>query len=303
MYGAPEALIELVQRLTTTIIGMGIGYEIVLVDDACPKGSWRVIEKLIATSENLIGIRFSRNFGQHMAIFAGLKRSRGKYVVVMDCDLQDRPEEIPKLYNALTEECWYVVAHRTERNDFHLKRFSSWAFHKILSYLTGTESNAGVANFGIYKRKVIDSYLQIKERTRSFQLHLLWLGYNHSMVEVKHSERPSGRSSYTFAKLLHYAFDLILCFSDKPIRLAISAGSFTALGSFFLALFFAIRWFSFGSSVEGWTSLIVSIWFLAGINMMLVGVVGLYVAKTFDECKKRPLYVVDKEIDASGKIS
>jgi dolichol-phosphate mannosyltransferase len=168
--------------------------------------------------------------------------------------------------------------------------------------MTGTESNEGIANFGIYRRQVIDSYLQFKERTRAFQLHLLWLGYKHSIVEVEHSERPHGSSSYTFSKLVHYAFDLILCFSDKPIRLAIRAGAFAALGSIILAVFFAIRWFTFGAGVEGWTSLIVSIWFLAGLNMMLVGVVGLYVAKTFDESKDRPLYIVDKEVQTSRNI-
>ena len=117
IYGAPESLEELVERIAKTMENMQLSYEIVLVDDACPKGSWQIIQSLVETSPHIVGIRFARNFGQHIAITAGLKRSRGKLVVVMDGDLQDQPEEIPKLYEALTDDLWYVVAHRTARQD------------------------------------------------------------------------------------------------------------------------------------------------------------------------------------------
>jgi dolichol-phosphate mannosyltransferase len=295
-YGSPDSLSELALRLADVFANMNASYEVIFIDDGCPLESWPKIAQIVNLYPQARGIRFTRNFGQHMAILAGLAHSQGNLVVVMDCDLQDRPEEIPAMFRALKDDDWYVVAHRSNRSDPFVKRLGSWGFHRLLSFITGTKSNEGLANFGVYRRGVIDAYLNLEERTRAFQLHLGWLGYRHSLISVEHSERPHGSSSYGLINLTRYAFDLIFCFSDKPIRIAIKAGFITAVSSMLVALFFVMRWLTLGSTVEGWTSLVVSIWFLGGLNMMLVGVVGLYVSSTFDECKKRPLYVIDKDI-------
>ena len=294
VYGSPSSLEELTSRIAKVTDSINRSHEIILVNDGCPRGSWQVVCQLAQTMDGVIGINLSRNFGQHYAITCGLHYSRGHNVVVMDCDLQDLPEEIPKLLAKMNEGYDLVFGQRKFRQDGFWKRISSKFFHKVFSYMTDTESDASVANFGVYSRKVIDAYLTLSERNRAFPLHVRWLGFNKGEVEVQHSGRYEGTSSYNLTKLMKFAFDTIISFSDKPLKLFLKFGFLISTVSIFFAAYFFIMRITYRISVEGWTSLIVSVWFLGGVIIMMLGIVGVYVAKSFDEAKARPTFVVDE---------
>lgn len=294
VYGSPSSLDELTSRLTSVLGSLESSYEIILVNDGCPKGSWEIVNRLATAIDSVVGINLSRNFGQHYAITCGLKFSTGKNVVVMDCDLQDLPEEIPKLLSEMNKGHDLVFGQRKVRQDSFWKRMSSKLFHRTLSYMTDTESDESVANFGVYSRKVIDAYLSLSEQVRAFPLHVRWLGFNKGTVEIKHSERYEGTSSYTLRKLIKFALELIISFSDKPLKLMVKFGFFMSAISMSFAAYFLIMRLMYEVPVEGWASLIVSVWFLGGVIIMMLGIVGVYVAKSFDEAKARPTYIVDE---------
>ncbi|WP_189477511.1 glycosyltransferase family 2 protein [Halioglobus pacificus] len=295
VYGCPEALPTLVHRLEKVLSEVASYFQIILVDDRCPKGSWEEIVNLKAGHTSLVGIRLSRNFGQHNAITAGLEHSTSDWVVVMDCDLQDPPEEIRKLADSVRDgDVDIVFAKRHQRKDGFLKRKSSRVFHGLLSALAGIESDPAIGNFSIASRKAINAYLRFPERTKAFSILLRSLGFDVSCVDIASEERHSGSSSYTLRKLLVLSADIAISHSDKPLWIMIGFGFFLSAISLIFAGYQFFRWLIADVSVEGWASLIVSIWFLGGMIIALVGIVGVYVAKTFDETKARPLYLVDK---------
>lgn len=292
VYNAEQCLEELVSRIDQTTKQLHLECEIILVDDWSTDGSWARIEKIAAANPEVKGIRLSRNFGQHYAITAGLDHCAGEWVVVMDCDLQDQPEEIANLYNKAKEGFQIVFAQRIKRRDNILKRAYSKLFYAIFGYLTNTKQDPTIGNFGIYHKHVIDSILSMKDYHRYFPTMVRWVGFMHSKIGVTHAERINGRSAYTLKKLLNLAIDIIISFSDKPLRLMVKFGLFISSISFLFALYNLILFINKKIEVLGYTSLIVSIWFLSGLIIMLLGVVGLYVGKTFEKAKDRPVYLV-----------
>lgn len=239
------------------------------------------------------GMQFSRNFGQHYGITAGLDHCTGDWVVVMDCDLQDQPEEIPRLYAKAQEGFEVVLAQRKQRRDSFFKRLSSRLFYGTLNYLADMEYDASVGNFRIISRKVVTQYRQIREQLRFFGGLVDWMGFPAASVEVEHAARYAGETSYNFSRLWKLAAETIIAYSDKPLRLSIRFGFFISLVSFCFALKIAYGALTAGSPVMGWPSLIVSLYFLGGIIISILGIIGLYLGKTFDEAKRRPLYIVN----------
>jgi polyisoprenyl-phosphate glycosyltransferase len=300
VYGAPECLPELHQRLIATLSTLVKTFEIILVNDACPKGSWSGIKALAEKDDHVTGINLSRNFGQHYAITAGVDFARGDYIVVMDCDLQDQPEEIAKLYQAAlgNANVDIVLARRIRRRDFFLKRWSSQLFYKILNYLTDTPYDHTIANFGVYRRPVADAFKRLRERLRFFPVMVHWLGFNKIYVDVDHARRKEGGSSYTFGRLYALAMSVILAFSDKPLRIAVRIGLLMSAASIIAAIIIVIRALTGHYTVQGWASLIVSMWFLSGLMIFFMGILGIYIGKTFDQVKGRPLYVVRDILNA-----
>jgi Glycosyltransferases involved in cell wall biogenesis len=297
VYRAENILNELANQLETELLKITNHYEIILVEDCGPDKSWLVIENICKERTHFRGIKLSRNFGQHYAIAAGLEKTLGQWIVIMDCDLQDRPDQIIKLYNKANEGYDIVQGSRENRKDGFLKRQSSWIFYKILSYLSGNKLNNNIANFGIYNRKVILAICSLPEKIRFFPTLIDWVGFKKGIVTIEHSNRHEGKSSYTLNKLINLSMDVILAYSDKPLRLIVKLGFATSLISVLYALYMIIQFYSGEIIVLGYTSLIISIWFLSGILIFILGIIGLYIGKIFENVKDRPLYIIDKEIN------
>jgi polyisoprenyl-phosphate glycosyltransferase len=297
VYRAENIIPQLVDRISRNAEKITMDYEIILVEDCGPDNSWQAIQELSNSNSKIIGIKLSRNFGQHYAITAGLDHARGEWVVVMDCDLQDVPEEIPSLYNKAQEGFDVVLARRAVRKDHFFKRLFSAAFYRTLGYLTGSDQDESIANFGIYNRKVIQAVVSMRESIRYFPTMIKWVGFKTIKMDVVHDHRADGKSSYNFRKLLRLATDIILAYSDKPIRIMVRFGLLISLASFLFALRLLYLWSNERIEILGYTSLIVSIWLLSGLIISTLGIVGLYIGKTFEGVKKRPIYIIDKIVN------
>ena len=292
VYKAEHCLDELYRRLVSSLGQITQNFEIILVEDCGGDGSWGVIERLSQTDPRVRGIQFSRNFGQHYGITAGLNLCRGDWVVVMDCDLQDRPEEIPRLYAKAQDGFDIVLARRGTRQDPLMKRFTSWLFYRVFSYLADMEYDGESGNFRIISRKVVMSFRRFHEQLRFFGGLVQWMGFPTASIEVQHDERLAGKSTYTFSKLWKLAAETIIAYSDKPLRLTIRLGFMMALLSFCYGAYILGHAYMYGSPVPGWNSLIVSLYFIGGIIISILGIIGIYLGKSFDESKKRPLYII-----------
>ena len=293
VYRAESCLEELYRRLKAVLEPLTADFEIMLVEDCGGDRSWPLIVELAQRDPRVKGIQFSRNFGQHYGITAGLDRCNGDWVVVMDCDLQDRPEEIPRLYAKAQEGHEIVVARRGKRSDPLLKRFSSWLYYSVFSWLADMDYDPQAGNFRILSRKVINNYRNMRERSRFFGSLINWMGFPFTSIDVQHDERFAGDSSYTFGKLWRLGAETIIAYSDKPLRLAVRLGFFIATCAFLYGIYILFRALFHGSPVTGWSSLIVSIYFMGGVIVAILGILGIYLGKTYDETKHRPLYVIN----------
>lgn len=295
VYNSQNIVPLLVNRVEKVLKHITEDYEIILVDDYSTDNSWQSIETAAKSNLKIKGIKLSRNFGQHYAITAGLDNAFGEWVIVMDCDLQDRPEEIINLYKTAIEGNYDIVlAGRINRKDKYLKKMYSKYFYKILGFLTGTKHDASVANFGIYSKCVIREIKSLRESIRYFPTMVNWVGFRKTTIIVTHSEREEGKSSYNFKKMFNLAIDIILAYSDKPIRITIKLGIFISFVSFIMSLYTFIKWYNGTINVVGYSSLIISIWFLSGCILTTLGIIGLYVGKIFEGVKGRPIYIIEK---------
>jgi polyisoprenyl-phosphate glycosyltransferase len=297
VYRAEEILPKLVSEIEKTMLAMGLSYEIILVDDRSPDNSWQVMQAISAQNPKVKSVRLSRNFGQHPAIMAGLSVSQGEWVVVMDCDLQDQPKEIAKLYAKAQEGYEVVMARRVNRQDGFFKKLSSTMFSKVFNYLSDTKINHEVANFGIYHHKVIAEVLEIGDCVKSFPLFVYYVGFKQTQIEIEHAQRDSGSSSYTLSKLLNLAFNSIIAYSNKPLRLFIRLGGAISLLAFLIGLYY-LGFYLFGQiKVPGYASIIVSLSFLCGIIICAIGVVGVYLGRVFEQTKNRKPFIIETEIN------
>jgi dolichol-phosphate mannosyltransferase len=288
-----EAIIEeLYRRLRAALESITPDFEILLVEDCGGDRSWELICDLARRDPRVKGLQFSRNFGQHYGITAGLDHCDGDWVVVMDGDLQDRPEDIPALYARAQEGYDVVVARRGIRLHSPLKRFASWAFYRLFSWLSDIEYDGETGNFRIVSRRVVENVRRMREQMRFFGGLLAWMGFPTALVDVQQDPRFAGRSSYSLRRLSRLAVDVIIAYSDKPLRLAIRLGFYMALFAFLFGLFFIYRALFHAFPVLGYPSIMVSIYFVGGIIIAILGILGIYLGKTYDETKRRPLYVV-----------
>ncbi len=292
VYKAEDSLEELYRRLRASLETITTDFEIILVEDCGGDRSWEMITGLSRTDKRVKGIQFSRNFGQHYGITAGLDYCDGDWVVVMDCDLQDLPEEIPRLHSKALEGYDIVLARRGKRKDPLVKRLSSWIFYKVFSYLSDLTYDGQVGNFRIMSRQVVTNFRSMREQLRFLGGLITWMGFPMTSIDVTHAESCRGESTYTLRKLWKLASETIIAYSDKPLRLSIKFGFILSLLALVYGAFIVYRAYTRGIPVLGWGSLMVSLYFLGGVIIAILGIIGIYLGKTFDETKKRPLYII-----------
>ncbi|HEY1539288.1 MAG TPA: glycosyltransferase family 2 protein [Solirubrobacteraceae bacterium] len=297
-YACATCLHALHERLTATLTAMDVGYELVFVDDRAKDGSWDVLAQLAAGDARMRAVRLSRNFGQHVAITAGLAQARGSWIVVMDCDLQDPPEEIPRLYAKAREGHDIVFARRLRRPGARGRVLAGRIYFKALNRVAGTRIDRSYGTFSIISRKVADAYLQFRDRDRHYLFILYWLGFNQATIDVPAAARHSGTSSYGALALMRHAFDGLVFQTTAVLRWIAYAGFALAACGGLLACYFVAANLS-GGSPPGWTSLATLLLLLTGFVIASSGVVGLYVGKIFEQVKQRPLYVVDEVLEAA----
>ena len=297
VYNESSLIDELVRRVKANVKLITEDYEIIIVDDGSQDNTWKSIENEAETENRLKGIKFSRNFGHHYAITAGLNNAKGDWVVVMDGDLQDRPEVINQLYTKAQQGFDIVVVSRTKRPERLYYKILQKIFYKILIALTGVKFDSRQANFSIINRKVVNAFMEFPENLRFYGTTLMWLGFKRSLVLAEHGVRFSGRPSYTFKKRLKLALDIIIAFSERPLRITIYFGVLIfMISTFALILMFSKS--SFGNDTFlGWQIATSSIFFVGGIILIVLGILGIYLGKIFIEVKRRPLYIISEQLN------
>ncbi len=298
VYRAEKILPELVRRIEEAVKPLTDDYEIILVEDCSPDASWKIIEEICAQNLRVVGIKLSKNFGQHYAITAALAHSKGNYVVIMDCDLQDDPKYIPELLS--TAQKGYNVVYTVKKARRHnvLKNISARLYGFILDKLTENEElyNLKIGAYSILSRKVVEAFLLFKDVHRHYLLVLKKLGFKSTTISIEHKERFEGKSSYNFTKLFNSAIDGIVSQSNRLLYLSVYIGlGMFVLSLFFIGLLFAL-YFTQGF-LSGWTSLMVMLLFSTGVVMLVFGIHGLYIGKIFDQVKGRPLYIVEETLN------
>ena len=297
VYKGGHMVAELVRRNVESVSHITEDYEIILVNDASPDSSWEEIVKQCTANPKVKGINLSRNFGQHYAISAGLSYASGEWVVVMDCDLQDRPEEIPNLYRKAQEGYDIVYARRAVRRDSVVKKSTSALFYRVFRHLSGIQSDKAVANFGIYHKRVIEEFNKMPEQSRFFPSQIKYLGFKDASIDVEHNERSEGKSSYSLMKRFKLGFDVIVSNSNKPLRFAVGLGFGMSALSFLLALYNVVAKWAGVIQVPGYTTTVFSIWFVGGLLLLVMGIMGLYIGKIYDQVKGRQLFIVKDKVN------
>lgn len=268
------------------------------VDDRSPDRDWEVIAGLCRNDHHVKGIRLSRNCGQHHALTAGLDHADGDWVVVMDCDLQDRPEVIPALLEKAREGFDVVFARRIDRTDPWTKTLPGDLFGAVLAWLTGTKVDRAIANFSVCNSATVEAFRQYRERDRSFGTVMNLIGFRKTAIDVPHDARPAGSSAYTFRALLRFALRNVLGSTTRPLVLSVHVGAWLAGASLLCGLVVAVRFLVFRTApLTGWATVALLMSFFFGLLFMQLGVIGLYLGSTFEETKRRPLYHVSESLN------
>jgi len=296
VYGCRECLGVLVDELANVLSRTSRTFEIVLVDDGSPDNSWSEIRLLAEKNSFVRGIRFSRNFGQHAAIMAGLRASRGEVAVIMDCDMQDPPEVILRFLAAL-EHAEVAIGVRVGKKSA-IRVFESRLFNRVMRVLTGTAIDNRQGGIIGMTRKVIDNYCKIREVNHHLLFILRWLGFPHVEVEYERMPRHVGKSSYILRKRIKHGLSGLLFESIRFFQLIASIGVALALAGFALTTLVVFRAVFYGS-LSGWPSVISVLLVFFGITILLQAVVGGYVAKTFEQSRNRAMFVVSEDTSSS----
>lgn len=295
LFNEEECVVPFYQQVSSALSGEET-WEIVLVDDGSSDRTWQRISELAREDGRVKGARFSRNFGQHVALTAGIDRSRGDYIVLMDADLQDRPEEIPRMLERARAGFPIVYARRRSRQESFLKRTGSRLFYSVFNALGSLALPPDVGIFRVLERRVVDQLIQLREQTRMLTGLIDWLGFEATFVDCDRPSREIGQSKYNLRKMLRLAINGLTSFSVVPLRFATFAGLIVSFISFCLGATFVYQKLVFGTGILGWPSLITSIFFLGGVQIFMIGVLGEYIGKIFLEVKNRPLYVVSESV-------
>jgi polyisoprenyl-phosphate glycosyltransferase len=276
------------------------GFEIVLVDDRSPDGAWDVLEQLAASDSRVRAVRLSRNFGQHAAITAGFARARGNWVAVLDCDLQDPPEELPRLYER-AQEGYDIVFGRRRREHAPLpRRLLSRLYFRTLQVFTGADIDADYGTLSIVSRRVRDEFLRVTDRNRHYLFILYWLGFERSTIDYTLAPRAEGKSSYNWRSLLRHAVQGVFFQTTALLRWVVYGGFAVAVAGGALGIYLVVARLT-GKGYPGWTSIMVLLLVLGGLGILTAGVIGLYVGEIFNEVRGRPLFIIEEETSSADR--
>lgn len=295
VYGAASLLHELVSEIESAVQKFTDDYEIILVEDHSLDDSKKIIREICAENKHVIGVFHSRNFGQQYAIHTGFTIAKGDYIITLDCDLQDTPALIQDLVEKSKEGYDIVFASRQNRQDGYVKKLGSKLFNKLLGFMTDTVQDETIANFVLYKKKAVEAMLCMGDCRRYYPLMNHWVGFETCKLPIPHAERTDGKkSSYSLQKRIELAFNTAVAFSTKPLRLIIFFGAIISVLAMILALIMIINYFCGSNIVSGWTTLFVSTWLIAGLMMITMGIVAIYVGNIFEQTKNRPTTIVSE---------
>lgn len=301
VYGDKRNVSLLYSKLVDVLSKMDIEYEIILVNDCCPYGSGEEIEKIAKQDTHVKFIDLSRNFGQHNAIKAGLDYAKGDWAVVMDCDLQDNPQDIIKFYKEAKKGFDVVWGIREKRKDSFLKLFLSKTYRTVEKKLSNYVTNYDHGNYSIISKKVLNEFKKINNHNFNYCTVIYYLGFKTSCIEIEKCKRAEGKSGYNFIKGVRLALKSIIANSNKPLIFA----TYCSLLMFSFAIVFIIKllfdYYVYNNKLLGWTSIMVSIFFIGGLIFAYLAILGLYIGGVFKEVKHKPLYVVQKTMNLEDR--
>jgi glycosyltransferase involved in cell wall biosynthesis len=300
VYNAENIVDELVTRTVRELQEITPDFEIILVEDGSSDDSWRKIEDQCKTTSRVKGIKLSRNFGQHYAVTAGITHAKGDVVVLMDCDLQDDPRHIQTLYNKLNEGYDIVFTKRLKRKHSLFKSITAFLYNILFTLFSDKRYDIDVGSMVMFSRKVRDEFVKIKDHDRLYIQLLKWLGFRSVYVYVEHNPRFSGKSTYSFFKLVNIAVQGWISHSDKLLRLSVYIG-FVFSSISFLSIIYIVTMYFIEGFQSGWASLAVLVLMSTGLILISIGVVGIYLGKTFQQTKDRPLFIVENAINIDSK--
>ncbi len=289
-----EANIQMLyDRLSAVLRQMQLDYELIFVNDGSQDKTIALIKNLSAKVPEVKYIDFSRNFGHQIAVTAGLDRAKGEAIVIIDADLQDPPELIVDMYKKMKEGFEVVYAKRAKRKgESWLKLWTAGAFYKILSNITSISIPVDTGDFRIVDRKIVDILKQMPERNKFLRGQISWVGFNQTFIEYERQERNAGETGYTYRKMLHFALDGITGFSDLPMKIVTYFGFIVSGFAFFVMVYALYSRYIWEDYQPGWTSLMISILFIGGIQMIAIGIIGEYLSRMNHNIRQRPLYIV-----------
>lgn len=302
-YNESEALPKFMEELEKIVTRMDyVDFQVVLVNDGSRDNTLEVMKKLAADSSIVKYVSFSRNFGKEAAMYAGFAHADGDYVAVMDADLQDPPEFLEQMYEAVTKEGYDCAAARrvTRKGEPPVRSFFARMFYKLMAKMSKTEVVDGARDFRLMNRKVVDALLKCQEYNRFSKGMFGWVGFKTKWIEYENVERVAGQTKWNFWSLFKYSIEGIVAFSTTPLVFASFIGLLFCMIAFIAVVFIVVRKFAFGDPVAGWASMTCIITFIGGLQLFFMGVFGQYLAKTYLEVKNRPIYIVD-ETDMEGK--
>jgi len=296
VYNEEKNLVALAERLQAVLEQMQVSYELLFVNDGSIDNSLAILKKLAAESTAVGYISLSRNFGHQVAISAGLDSATGNTIVVMDADLQDPPELIPELYSKMQEGYEVVYGRRIYRKgESFIKKLTARFFYRLLSRITHVAIPIDTGDFRIMDARVVEVLKQMPERNKFLRGQVAWVGFRQTWIDFVRDERLDGKPGYTYRKMLRFAFDGITSFSDFPLKMASMLGFIVSGIAFLLMIYTLLARLVFKDYVEGWASIILSVLFLGGVQLICIGIAGEYLARVFNNVQGRPLYVVDEQ--------
>lgn len=300
VYGCRDCLLALARSVQATMEAANLTWELVLVDDRGPDQPWPLIAELAAQDPRVRGVQLARNHGQQLAIWAGLEAAKGAWIAVIDCDLQDDPRMIPSLHGeAIRADVDAVVVDRGEWSDTSFRRAASLLFYRVVRLFAGIRLQ-NVGNFGIYSRRMVDMLCRFKEQEVFLPLMVSLTGLKTMPMRVDRGDRLAGKSSYSLRRLLGLATSVIVRFSDRPLKLSALLGLTFSVFAAAASLYLLVGSLFGAFTVPGWASLVLSVWFLSGLIMLVLGIHGFYLSRVFAEVRRRPRLLIERTTSGSA---